>query len=150
MPACLIFDFARTSRWPIVAGETRKADAIAAASKPRMVCSISGARMAGSIAGWAQANIRPRRSSGIAVSSIASSNSSASRRRWSAASPRVRRRRAASISRRRATAISHASGLRGMPEAGQSASAAANASASASSAAATSPVRAARKATSFP
>ena len=53
-----------------MAGETRKADAIVAASKPRMVCSISGARMAGSIAGWAQANIRPRRSSGIAASSI--------------------------------------------------------------------------------
>ena len=54
----------------MVAGETRKADAIAAASKPRMVCRISGARMAGSIAGWAQANISARRSSGIAVSSI--------------------------------------------------------------------------------
>ena len=83
MPACLIFAFARTSRWPIVAGATRNAEAIAAASKPRMVCSISGARTVGSIAGCAQANIRPRRSSGIAASSIVSPSSSASRRTWS-------------------------------------------------------------------
>ena len=54
----------------MVAGETSRADAIAAASKPRMVCRISGARMAGSIAGWAQANISASRLSGISVSSI--------------------------------------------------------------------------------
>ncbi len=44
----------------------RKADAIAAASKPSTVCSISGARMPASIAGCAQANISASRSSGIA------------------------------------------------------------------------------------
>jgi hypothetical protein len=54
------------------------------------------------------------------------------------------------MSLRRATVSSQASGVRGMPFAGQSASAAAKASASASSAAATSRVRAARKATSLP
>jgi hypothetical protein len=47
-------------------------------------------------------------------------------------------------------AISHASGLRGTPCAGQSARAGAKASVSASSAAATSLARAARKATSLP
>ena len=39
-------DFARDRRWPIVAGATRKAEAIVAASSPRTVCSISGARTA--------------------------------------------------------------------------------------------------------
>ena len=66
-----------------------------------------------------------------------------------AASP-VERRREASISFRRATVNSHASGFDGQPLSGQSASAEANASDSASSAAATSRVRAARKATSLP
>ena len=60
------------------------------------------------------------------------------------------RRRAASTCLLRATASSQASGLSGVPRAGHSSSAAVNASASASSAPATSPVRAARKATSLP
>ena len=47
MPASRIFFFARTSRCPIVAGETRNAEPIAAASKPRIVCRISGARTPG-------------------------------------------------------------------------------------------------------
>ena len=58
--------------------------------------------------------------------------------------------RAASMNLRRATAMSHASGLSGTPLAGQSASAAAKASDNASSAPATSRVRAASKATSLP
>ena len=41
-PACADFAFARTSRWPIVAGATTNARAIAAASSPSTVCSISG------------------------------------------------------------------------------------------------------------
>ena len=49
----------------MVAGDTRKAEAMVAASKPRIVCRISGARMPGSIAGWAQANISERRWSGM-------------------------------------------------------------------------------------
>ncbi len=64
MPAWRRRDLARTRRCPMVAGGTRKAEAIAAASRPSTVCRMSGARMPGSIAGWAQANIRPRRSSG--------------------------------------------------------------------------------------
>src|SRR5262249_13796914 len=60
------------------------------------------------------------------------------------------RRRNASTVLRRATAMSHASALSGIPPAGQSTSAAAKASDKASSAPATSPVRAARKAMSLP
>ena len=68
---------ARTSRWPIVAGETRKAEAIVAASKPRIVCRISGARTLASIAGWAQANISRKRSSGSSSPFMRASISSA-------------------------------------------------------------------------
>jgi len=45
---------------PSSQARTRKAEAIAAASKPRIVCNIKGARMASSIAGWAQANMSAR------------------------------------------------------------------------------------------
>ena len=45
MPASRILFFARTRRWPIVAGATRNAEAMVAASKPSTVCRISGARM---------------------------------------------------------------------------------------------------------
>jgi hypothetical protein len=135
----------------MVAGDTRKADAMVAASKPRMVCRIIGARMPASIAGWAQANIISRRWSGICVApATAASSSSPINCRWGAASSWLRRRRAASMVLRRATVMSHASGLAGMPLAGQSTKAAANASDKASSAPATSRVRAARKATSLP
>src|SRR2546426_754575 len=54
MPASRILAFTRTSRWLIVAGATRKAEAIVAASRPSTVCSINGVRAASSIAGWAQ------------------------------------------------------------------------------------------------
>ena len=47
MPASRILFLARTSRWAIVVGETRNAEPIAAASKPRTVCRISGARTLG-------------------------------------------------------------------------------------------------------
>jgi hypothetical protein len=149
MPACLILLLARTSRCPMVVGEIRKADAMVAASNPRIVCKIIGARMPGSIAGWAQANISSRRSSGIWASFTASSSSCINCKCPLALSS-VRRRRAASIILRRATAMSHASGLVGIPFARQSTRAAAKASAKASSAPATSWVRAARKATSLP
>ena len=49
----------------MVAGDTRNAEPMVAASKPRIVCRMSGARMPGSIAGWAQANISERRWSGM-------------------------------------------------------------------------------------
>jgi hypothetical protein len=135
----------------MVAGDTRKAEPIAAASKPRIVWRISGARIAGSSAGCAQANMSASRSSGRLLRlAAAASSSSARRRRWGAASSALRRRRVASIHLRRATVESQASGLAGTPFAGQSASAAAKASESASSAAATSRVRAASSATSLP
>jgi hypothetical protein len=51
MPASRILAFTRTSRWLIVAGATRKAEAILAASRPSTVCSISGVRAASSMAG---------------------------------------------------------------------------------------------------
>ncbi len=134
---------------PIAAGEVRNAPAMRFASRPSTACSISGARMPASIAGCAQANIRARRRSGIATASSAASIPSASRCRCSSAASPLRRRRAASISLRRATVSSQASGFDGRPR-GHSASAAANASASASSAAARSPERAASRATSLP
>ena len=43
---------------------TRKARAIRAASRPRIVCSINGVRTVSSMAGCAQTNISFRRSSG--------------------------------------------------------------------------------------
>src|SRR5260370_893050 len=67
MPASRILFLARESRWPMAAGETRNAEAIVAASKPSRVCKISGARIPGSIAGCAQANISESRSSGIST-----------------------------------------------------------------------------------
>ena len=60
MPAGRIFVLTRSSRWPMLAGETRKADAMVAASKPSNVGSISGARTEGSMAGCVQANIGAR------------------------------------------------------------------------------------------
>ena len=76
MPASRMRRFARTSRCAIVAGSTPNAPAIAAASNPSTVCSMSGVRMAGSIAGCAQANSSSSRLSGIA--SLCSSAVSAS------------------------------------------------------------------------
>ena len=143
---------ARTSRWLIAAGETRKAEAIVAASKPRMVCRISGARTPTSIAGWAQANISARRSSGMGGSLVrhrppAPPSGAGDRRRprWSAAGGRHR----SSLRR----AHRQQPGLRASGHDRAQASrtrAAAKASDSASSAPATSRVRAARKATSLP
>ena len=139
-----IFCFARERRCPIVAGATRNADAMVAASKPRIVCRISGARMPASIAGCAQANISARRSSGISPALVVvMSSSSAIRRMW--LSPRVGGARAPRRVDRARGARPPSARLRDCPECrsrGQSASAAANASDSASSAPATSRVRA--------
>jgi len=51
MPASRIFALGRTNRWPIVAGATRKAEAMRAATSPSTVYSISGVRAAASVAG---------------------------------------------------------------------------------------------------
>jgi hypothetical protein len=106
--------------------------------------------MPGSMAGCAQANIKASRWSGINGRFAVSASSSAMSWRWGIAAAPPRRRRTASTARRRATVTSQPSGLSGMPPASQSVRAAAKASDSASSAASTSPVRAARKATSLP
>jgi len=151
MPASRILRFARTRRWAIALGETRKAEPIAAASKPRAVWRMSGARTPGSIAGCAQANISDSRSSPSSwPPDAAASFSSIIRRRCSATPSALRRLRAASIHLRRATVSSQASGFAGIPRVGQSDSAAANASESASSAPAMSRWRRASSATSFP
>ena len=154
MPLSRILALARTRRWPMAAGETRKAEAMAAASKPRTVCSIKGARTASSMAGWAQANSSFSRSSGIFLDHAAAVASPipppARSRCGDEASRRVSRRDA----RRWPCAWRRPSArLRDCRECrvlGQCASAEAKASARASSAAATSRVRAARKATSLP
>src|SRR5437899_1558085 len=56
----------------MVAGVTRKADAILAASRPSTVWSINGVRAASSMAGWAQAKRSPSRRSGNTASDDAS------------------------------------------------------------------------------
>jgi hypothetical protein len=78
---------------------------------------------AGSMAGWAQANISASRSSGMSLAAAAASSSAIIRSSATAPSLLCRRRNA-SIILRRATAMSHASALSGIPRAGQSTSAA--------------------------
>jgi hypothetical protein len=151
MRASRIFAFARESRCPIADGRTRNTDAMRAAFSPSTVWSMSGVRAAASIAGWVQRNSSLSRSSGNtrALPATASA-SSAIAIRAGRASACTRARRAASMSRRRATVRSHASGFSGTPVSGQVSRAARKASASASSAAATSRERTARNATSRP
>ncbi len=78
MAAARILDLARTRRWLIAAGAMRNAEAMAAASKPSTLCRISGARIDGSIAGWAQANIKARRWSGMSAGAVLASSSAMS------------------------------------------------------------------------
>ena len=143
MPASRMRALARTSRCPIAAGATRNAEAIRAASRPSTVCSIKGARAAGSINGWAQTNMSCSRSSGRPAGSR-SCRSSARRVRAGSAAARTARWRPVWISCRRAAVNSQASGRSGTPFSGQTRKAAAKASARASSAAATSRLRADR------
>jgi hypothetical protein len=142
---------ARTSRWPSVEGAVRKAPAMRAASSPSTVCSISGARAAASMAGCAQTNISRSRSSGtVAPSASARSASPASSSNVCVALSCTRVWRQASSLRCLATLSSQASGLSGMPSAGQRSSARANASDRASSDAAMSCVRADKMASNRP
>ena len=101
MPAALIFRFARTSRWAIVASGTRNARAISAVVSPPSVRSVSATCASVASAGWQQVKTSSSRSSGKVVSSIASSTASgtSSRRVFSAS---VRSRRMRSIARLRA------------------------------------------------
>ena len=145
IPASRILFFARTRRWLIAAGETRYAEAMRAASMPRIACNIRGVRAAGSIAGCAQTKRSFNRSSGKYSCAFATAcASSAICWRNSSDFCRTCFRRVASIIRLRATCSSHASGFSGTPSDDHRFSAATNASPSASSAPATSPDRAAR------
>jgi hypothetical protein len=137
-PVSRIRVLARTRRCDIVAGATRNARPICSADRPSTVCSINGARAAGSIAGWAQMNKSRSRSSRKAPTCGASSCEPASERRISSGAARSRTSRARSTlrSRFRAAVTSQASGFSGTPRSGQVASAAISASDSASSAAA--------------
>ena len=147
-PASLIFALARTSRWPIVAGATRNAAPICAASRPSTVCSISGVRTAASMAGWAQTNSSFRRSSGTAGASGAASSCSSARSAAAASTtPGAGACCAGGCAPR--SAARHR-GLAGTPSTGQVRSAATKASDSASSEAAMSRERAASIASSRP
>ena len=118
MPASRILALARTSRWLIVAGATRKAAAIRAASRPRTVCSISGACAALSMAGCAQTKSSFRRSSGNTDASpspaCCSASSTASKSAGTAASATCLCRTPCP-SARRAAVSSQASGFCGTP-----------------------------------
>jgi len=135
---------ARTRRCARVAGGRWNTVAMWAVSMPSTVCSMSGVRMPGSIAGSAQTESSSRRFSPIRSTSMSFSppaNASVS----SSLSPRgIWRRTAADFhrSRRRlrATVTSQPSGLSGMPARGHVVRARSNASARASSAAGMSPV----------
>src|SRR5262245_29727335 len=151
IPVARILRFARTSRCPIVAGGTRKAWAMRAASSPSTVCSMRGVCSAGSIAGCAQTNSSSARRSGNASPlAAAAADSEARKRADSWCRSRTRRRRAWSIRRCRAAVSSHASGCFGSPSIGQEARAETRASPSASSAPATSRVWALRYASRRP
>ena len=132
-------------------GGTRKADAISWDVRPSTDWRISGARIAGRSPDARKRTSGPAGGRGLSpatrppLPAPRPSAPDAPRRR-----PRGRAVSPASAPRRRATVRSHAAGFSGTPPLGHWRSAAAKASDSASSAAATSPVRAARKATSRP
>ena len=127
MPAWRILVLARTSRWPIAAGDTRNAEAIVAASRPSTACSISGARTPASIAGCAQANISARRSSGISGSASSRSRVLGEQLQVGGGVVAVRCRRARRSVCAAPPSSSQASGFVGQPFTGQSRSAAAKA-----------------------
>ena len=127
--------FARTSRCAIVASLTRKARAISGVASPPSSRSVSATRASRGSTGWQQVKIRPSRSSPTS-SSTATSNSErsiairmpTSRASSSCLRSRVVWRRARSIARFLAVAISQAPGLSGTPDSGQRSSAATSAS----------------------
>ncbi len=119
MRAAAIFFLARVIRAAIVDSLTRKARATSAVDRPQISRSVSATCASGARAGWQQVQISRSRSSGIAsdgsTGGSTSSSTSSGRARRSTASRRSRSR-----ARRRATVVSHAPGLAGMPDDGQS------------------------------
>ena len=112
MRAAAIFFLARVMRAAIVASLTRNARATWAVVSPHSSRRVSAIWAGWARAGWQQVKISRSRSSGISSAgsgSPTSSTSSGSLRR-SVASRRTR-----SSARRRATVVSHAPGLAGMP-----------------------------------
>jgi len=134
----------------MAAGDTRKALAMACASRPSTARSISGARTFSGRAGWAQTNISRSRASGTASAAGAAASPSPSNNAVTAGSSVSRVWRAWCSRRCLAAAISQASGESGSPCAGQVRRAAAKASPRASSAAARSRHCQASSATSRP
>ena len=120
MRAARIFPFARTSRWAMVAGATRKARAISSTESPHSVLSVSATWASRASAGWQQVKIEAhevvrerlvrelRRRRGLLgeVRDLAPLRAARpfSRRRWS-------------IALCRAVETSHARGFRGTPSA---------------------------------
>ena len=141
MPALRIFARARASRWAIVGTGTRNARATSGVDKPPSACNVNATCASSASEGWQQVNISFRRSSGIDSISLSSSSSSTNVSRMAALRSSVESRRKRSMARRRATVVSQAPGLRGMPSISQRSSASTSASCSASSASVKSPHR---------
>ena len=140
MPASLILVLARVRRRFIVSPEIRNARAMSSVASPATARSVSATCASGASAGWQQVKMSSSRSSGISVSSTSASADSGSVAASSRSlAARTRSRRIRSIARFRAVVTSHATGLDGVPSAGQRCAAAANASAAASSASSKSP-----------
>src|SRR5258707_1868540 len=127
--------FARTSRWAIVDSLTRNARAVSAVVRPPSSRRVSATRASEESSGWQQVNIRPSRSSPTSSSSAASKSARSiairiptSRASSSCLRSKVVWRRARSIARFLAVAMSQARGLSGTPDSGQRVRAATSAS----------------------
>ena len=133
MPAVEIFFLARLIRWPIVVSCWRNTLAISGVVSWQMVRSVSATCDSGESAGWQQVNSNRSRSSpggAGAAATRSESNKLAAYSRWW----RVASRRNRSTALLRATVVSQAPGLSGMPSRGHASAAARAASCSASSA----------------
>ena len=141
---------ARTIRCVIVSSDTRKASAIDDVSRPATRRSVSAICACGASAGWQVVMMRPSTSSTGGWSGSVSERpslpdlSSDSCRYFAA---RLDSRRSRSTARRRATAVSHAPGRSGTPDARHEVTASAKASCAHSSARSRSPYACARVAT---
>src|SRR4051794_18193914 len=147
MCASRILPLARTSRWAIVASETRNARAISAVARPPSSRSVSATCAGSPSDGWQQVKISRRRSSCTGPTSSTAARSACSSIAWACRSARVASRRSRSIARLRAVVMIQPAGLGGTPSSGHRTTAVVNASATASSATSTSPNTRTRTAT---
>src|SRR5580658_2442716 len=148
MRAVAILDLARTGRLAMVASGTKKARAMASTSRRASVRKAKATWASRLRAGWQQVKIKRSMSSrnwlSVSISSITSSISSFARsvphrNATVSLSALVDSRRRKSSALRRATTVSHARGLSGIPDPGQAPRAALVASERASSATGKSP-----------